>query len=71
LNILSLVLYFPAGTKIGSGKARWSVSQANEWYSNQSEWLVGCNFLPSNAANQVGILSNFRINFSNIIEVVL
>jgi hypothetical protein len=32
--------------------SRWSVEQANEWYARQP-WLVGCNFIPSNAINQL------------------
>ncbi|MEX0612441.1 MAG: cellulase family glycosylhydrolase [Pirellulales bacterium] len=31
---------------------RWTPEQANEWYANQP-WLVGCNFLPSTAINQL------------------
>jgi len=31
---------------------RWSEEKANEWYAGQP-WLVGCNFLPSTAINQV------------------
>jgi hypothetical protein len=31
---------------------RWSRAQANAWYDNQP-WLVGCNYLPSNAINQL------------------
>jgi len=31
---------------------RWTVEQANEWYEPQP-WLVGCNFLPSSAINQL------------------
>ena len=31
---------------------RWTVEQANTWYEAQS-WLVGCNFLPSSAINQL------------------
>jgi hypothetical protein len=34
-----------------SGK-RWSQDRANEWYRGQP-WLVGCNFLPSSAVNDV------------------
>ena len=30
----------------------WSEKKANEWY-NAQPWLVGCNFLPSTAINQV------------------
>lgn len=31
---------------------RWSAEKANAWYANQP-WLVGCNFLPSTAINQL------------------
>ena len=31
---------------------RWTAEQANEWYSRQP-WLVGCNFTPSTAINQL------------------
>ncbi len=31
---------------------RWSVDRANEWYKQQG-WLVGCNFAPSTAINQL------------------
>ncbi|HCW07815.1 MAG TPA: 1,4-beta-xylanase [Cytophagales bacterium] len=30
----------------------WSVQQANEWYSKQP-WLVGCNYIPHNAINEL------------------
>jgi hypothetical protein len=30
----------------------WTVEQANEWYQEQ-DWLVGCNFSPSTAINQL------------------
>lgn len=32
--------------------SRWSLQRANEWYARQP-WLVGCNFIPSNAINQL------------------
>lgn len=35
-----------------SSNDRWSVTKANEWYSKQP-WLVGCNFIPSTAINQL------------------
>lgn len=31
---------------------RWSIEKAKEWYSKQP-WLVGCNYLPANAINQI------------------
>ena len=35
-----------------TASTRWSSEHAQEWYSRQP-WLVGCNFLPSTAINQV------------------
>src|SRR5437867_2020199 len=32
--------------------ARWSKEKANAWYEKQP-WLVGCNFIPSSAINQL------------------
>ena len=32
--------------------ARWTTDEADAWYDRQS-WLVGCNFLPSTAVNQL------------------
>lgn len=31
---------------------RWSEQKANDWYA-QYPWLVGCNYIPSNAINQL------------------
>lgn len=31
---------------------RWSEEKANEWYQKQP-WIVGCNFVPSTAINQI------------------
>ena len=33
-------------------ESRWSIKRANKWYSEQ-KWLVGCNFVPSYAGNQL------------------
>src|SRR6266851_9991632 len=33
-------------------KARWSNAEANEW-ARQQPWLMGCNFVPSTAVNQL------------------
>jgi hypothetical protein len=32
--------------------SRWTKEQINEWYKKQT-WLVGCNFIPSTAINQL------------------
>ncbi len=35
-----------------SASERWTAQQANAWYAEQP-WLVGCNFVPSTAINQL------------------
>jgi hypothetical protein len=36
----------------GATSQRWSAERANDWYRKQP-WLVGCNFIPSTAINQL------------------
>jgi Cellulase (glycosyl hydrolase family 5) len=40
------------GQTSGDGSGRWSIQQANDWYAKQS-WLVGANFIPSDAINEL------------------
>jgi hypothetical protein len=42
------------GTSISTAQTheRWSTAKANEWYSQQG-WLVGANYVPDNAINQL------------------
>jgi hypothetical protein len=47
---LALCCDLVAGAEQAS--ARWSEQKANDWYAKQP-WLVGCNFIPSNAINQL------------------
>lgn len=35
-----------------AARARWTVEEAQAWYARQP-WLVGCNFIPSTAVNQL------------------
>jgi len=35
-----------------SSNGRWGVDKSNDWYA-QKNWLVGCNFTPSTAINQI------------------
>src|ERR1035438_4234866 len=44
------LLLFPAWTKAHA--QRWSEAQANAWYAQQP-WLVGSNYVPTNAINQL------------------
>jgi hypothetical protein len=35
-----------------ANSGRWTADKANEWYARQP-WLLGCNFIPSSAVNQL------------------
>ncbi|MBV9267872.1 MAG: 1,4-beta-xylanase, partial [Acidobacteriaceae bacterium] len=48
---LALALLLLAQNSPGS-QARWSVDAANRWYGGEP-WLVGSNYLPSNASNEL------------------
>ena len=37
---------------MGNMYLRWSTEKTNEWYALQA-WLVGCNFIPGSAINQL------------------
>jgi len=48
-----LLLTFTCGAAKGADSpGRWSAQQAGEWYARQS-WVVGSNYLPATAANQL------------------
>lgn len=54
-NVLLSLLCIATPLFLGGNSAaaeRWSAQQAHDWYNSQP-WLVGCNFLPSNAINQL------------------
>ena len=40
------------GARAASSTTRWTAARANQWYAKQP-WLVGANFVPSTAANQL------------------
>ncbi len=40
------------GTKVEEVSKKWSVEKATNWYSQQN-WIIGANFLPSTAINQL------------------
>jgi hypothetical protein len=48
----AVVLLLSIHAITSSAAERWTPQQSNEWYDAQP-WLVGCNFLPSNAINQL------------------
>ena len=53
-KLLALVLAVAsAGSALAQvSTARWTEQRANEWYARQP-WLVGANYIPSNAINQL------------------
>jgi len=50
--VLSILLSCTLLTNATYAAPRWSVEKANQWYSQQ-RWLVGANFIPSTAINQL------------------
>ena len=45
-------VYANEGQDESSKMNRWSTEKVNQWYTQQP-WLVGCNFIPSTAINQL------------------
>lgn len=52
LIALLLMIVTVCGSSVWAASERWTEQQAATWYENQP-WLVGCNFLPSTAINQL------------------
>src|SRR5579863_6783154 len=49
---LSMMLLFASQVRGSELDQRWTEDQANQWYGHQP-WLVGANFLPSDAVNEL------------------
>jgi hypothetical protein len=49
---LLLLVSLIAAARPAAAEARWSPEKANSWYG-RTGWLVGCNFSPSTAINQL------------------
>ena len=45
--------------------SKWTKEQANSWYENQG-WIVGCNFLPSSAINQLEMFQDDTFDIETI-----
>ena len=45
--------------------SKWTEKKANSWYENQG-WLVGCNFLPSSAINQLEMFQDDTFDLDTI-----
>jgi hypothetical protein len=52
LRSIAVALVCLATLPVIAATERWSEQQATDWYAKQP-WLVGCNFLPSTAINQL------------------
>jgi Cellulase (glycosyl hydrolase family 5) len=51
-SIALLLTCFALSANIVAQSQRWTEAKANAWYKNQP-WLVGSNFIPSNAINEL------------------
>lgn len=51
-QVLLIGLLFLIANSTASAAERWTKERANNWYTDQP-WLIGCDFLPSNAINQL------------------
>ena len=47
-----LALAIPALNLPAEARERWTPAQAKDWYAQQ-KWLVGSNYIPANAINQL------------------
>jgi hypothetical protein len=51
-RLIAALVCLLVGASDAAARDRWSPEQANAWYARQP-WLVGCNFNPSTAINQL------------------
>ena len=52
MALLLAVAILTGATSPAAGRARWTEQQANDWYAKEP-WLVGANFIPSDAINEL------------------
>jgi Cellulase (glycosyl hydrolase family 5) len=50
--VLINIAFLSSSSNAQTTSSRWTEAQANDWYKNQP-WLVGSNFLPANAINEL------------------
>src|SRR5689334_23719854 len=50
--VLAFVGFVLLATSAFADTARWSADKANTWYA-QHRWLVGANYIPADAINQL------------------
>jgi hypothetical protein len=59
--VFTFALIQPIAALGQSSSDRWSAQKANEWYEKQP-WLVGANFIPSDAINQLEMFQAATFN---------
>jgi len=52
IALLILTIFIGQSIKAQELNGKWSAEKAKSWYAQQ-KWITGCNFLPSNAINQL------------------
>ena len=52
LSLIAIGVFGGLIAPVSAQNGRWSEDRANQWYQQQP-WLVGSNFLPSNAVNEL------------------
>ena len=58
---LSFAVALLSLSTLAQGRARWTEQQANDWYAKQP-WLVGANFIPSDAINELEMFQAATFN---------
>jgi len=61
LRFLGLVMMVMAAFAPAHAQKRWTAKQANDWYAQQP-WLVGANYVPSDAINQLEMFQAATFN---------
>ena len=61
LRFLSLVMMVMAALASATAQERWTAQRANDWYVKQP-WLVGANFVPSDAINELEMFQAATFN---------
>ncbi len=52
ISILVYLILIMSSSSLVEAREKWSIEKAEKWYAEQP-WLVGCNFSPSTAINQL------------------
>ncbi|SFS05760.1 Cellulase (glycosyl hydrolase family 5) [Granulicella pectinivorans] len=61
IRLLVVVMFVLGAFSAGFAQKRWTPEQANAWYAKQP-WLVGANFIPSDAINQLEMFQAATFN---------